>query len=107
MLDRAQSMRRYAQLDAGPQRIGDQRDVLQVRQERPLGLVVGVGNIVTHLPALAGQLANARHGLYPDLDERMNAPGKRRPLAGHALLVNVMRGYSAATQSTIPALGGC
>ena len=37
------------------------RDVLQVRQERALGLVVGVGHVVTHHPALAGQLANARH----------------------------------------------
>ena len=66
MLDRAQPVGRHAQLDALSERIGDQRDVLQVRQERALRLVVGVGNIVTHLPALAGQLANPRHGLYPD-----------------------------------------
>ena len=43
------------------ERVGDQGHVLQIRQERALGLVVGVGNIVAHQPALAGQLANARH----------------------------------------------
>jgi hypothetical protein len=26
-----------------------------------------VGNIVTHLPALAGQLANPRHGVHPEI----------------------------------------
>src|SRR3954453_928049 len=66
MLDRTQTMRRDAQLDALPEGVGDQGHVLQVRQERALRLVVGVGNVVTHLPALAGQLANPRHGLLPD-----------------------------------------
>jgi hypothetical protein len=67
MLDRAQAVRRNAQLDALFERFRDQRDILQVGQERPLGLVVGVGNIVAHLPALAGQLANARHRSHPSL----------------------------------------
>src|SRR5215210_4881085 len=38
MLDRAQTVRRHAQLDAGAERVRDERDVLQVGQERPLGL---------------------------------------------------------------------
>ena len=61
MLDRPQAGHRDAQLDAARERVGDERDVLQIGQERALGLVVGVGNVVAHQPALAGQLANARH----------------------------------------------
>ena len=61
MLDRAQAVGGNAQLYALAQRIGDQRDVLQVRQKGPLGLVVGMGHVVAHLAALAGQLADARH----------------------------------------------
>src|SRR4051812_3828746 len=61
MLDRTKAVHRDAQLDAALQRVGDERDVLQIGQERALGLVVGVGNIVAHQPALAGQLANPRH----------------------------------------------
>src|SRR3954462_2072365 len=61
MLDRAQAMRRDAQLYALPKGVGNQRDVLQVRQKRALRLIVGVGNIVSPQPALAGQLANPRH----------------------------------------------
>ena len=61
MFDRTQTMGRHAQLEAGFQRFGDQRNILQIGQEHPLGLVIGVGNIVTHLATLAGQLANARH----------------------------------------------
>src|SRR3546814_17760902 len=34
-----------------------------LRQENALGLVIGVGNIVTHLAGFAGQLANTRHNL--------------------------------------------
>jgi hypothetical protein len=64
MFDRTQTMGRHAQLHGRFQRFGDQRDVLQVGQEHTLGLVIGVGNIVTHLAALAGQLANARHSLF-------------------------------------------
>src|SRR6266550_1245088 len=66
MLDRPQAVRRDAQLDALPKRIGDQGHVLQIGQERALRLVVGVGNVVSHLPALAGQLANPRHDIFPD-----------------------------------------
>ena len=66
MFDRAKAMRRNAQLYALTESVGDQRHVLQVRQKGPLGLVIGVGNIVAHLPALAGQLANARHRFNPD-----------------------------------------
>jgi hypothetical protein len=66
-------MRRDAQLDALFESFRDQRDILQVRQKRPLGLDVGVGNIVANLPALAGQLANPGHGF----SERVSAA--RRP----------------------------
>src|SRR3546814_6308702 len=63
MLDRAQPVRRDTQLDAGFQRFGHQRHVLQIGQKGTLGLVVGVGHVVAHLTALAGQFANARHRL--------------------------------------------
>ncbi|CAB5370573.1 unnamed protein product [Rhizophagus irregularis] len=71
MLDRTQAVRRHAQLDAGAERVGDQRDVLQVRQERALGLVVRVGNVVTHHPALAGQFADPRHRKFLNVREPM------------------------------------
>ena len=90
MLDRAKAVGRHAQLHALAERIGNQRDVLQVRKERAVRLVVGVGNVVTHLPALAGQLANPRHGSNPDFgSKRLGAPGKRRPLAAMATCVNL------------------
>ncbi len=61
-------MGRHAKLDTLTKGVGKQRHILQVGQKGPLGLVVGVGNIVAHLPALAGQLAYARHGLDPDFE---------------------------------------
>src|SRR2546423_1388711 len=42
MLDRAQAVGRHAQLHALPERIGDQGHVLQIGQERALGLINGV-----------------------------------------------------------------
>src|SRR5215207_4014802 len=79
MFDRTQAVRRNAQLDALPKRVGDQRHVLQIGQERPLGLVIGVGNIVAHLPALAGQLANPRHGFDPDFWRAASGPESAGP----------------------------
>src|SRR3546814_2706970 len=49
------------------ERVRQQRHILQVRQEGALGLVVGVADIVANLAALAGQFADARHGLRPRL----------------------------------------
>src|SRR5687767_15692197 len=39
MLDRAQAVGRHAQLDALPERVRDQRHILQIGQKGPLGLV--------------------------------------------------------------------
>ena len=77
-------MRRHAQLHALPEGVGDQSDVLQVRQERALRLVIGVGNIVSHLPALAGQLAYARHA-----EERMGGAHPQGFDPGSALVVEI------------------
>src|SRR6476661_10428064 len=41
VLHGAQAVRRHAQLDALAECVGNERYVLQVRQERPLGLVIG------------------------------------------------------------------
>src|SRR5436853_4876005 len=79
MLDRAQAVHRDAQLDPAAQGLADQGHVLQIGQEGALGLVVGVGNVVAHLPALAGQLANARHDLSSWFEA---APFKRTRKAG-------------------------
>ncbi len=62
MLDRAQALRRNAELEAAVQTFGHERDVLQVRQEDALGLIVGVADVVADLAALAGQFANTGHG---------------------------------------------
>src|SRR5436190_12933807 len=100
MFDRTQAVRRYAQLDALAERIGNQRDVLQVRKERALRLIVGVGNIVSHLPALAGQLANPRHDQILIFGRAfMPRPEERRPLAAWARRVNVTDVVQRASNS--------
>lgn len=61
MLNRAQPVRRNAQFHALAKAFGHQGYVLQVRQKRALGLVVGVADIVTDHAALASEFANTRH----------------------------------------------
>ena len=65
MFDRTQAVRRDAQAIALAHRFGHQCDIVQVRQERALSLVIGVRHIVSHLTALAGQFADTRHYLKP------------------------------------------
>src|SRR3546814_10901671 len=61
MLDRAQAMRRDPQRHIPAQRFADQGDHMQVRQEAPTRLVVGVADIVTGPDALAGDFAATSH----------------------------------------------
>ena len=65
MFNRTQTMGRYLELVTLFQRVRQQGNILQVRQERALGLVVGVADIVAYQTALAGEFANARHDIYP------------------------------------------
>src|SRR5690606_38397014 len=71
--------------------LGKQRHVLQVRQEHPLGLVVGVAHVVADLAALAGQFADARHGSslenltpggVPESGAHSEDPALRQPVSG-------------------------
>ena len=62
MFNRTQAVRGHAELEAAIQLLAQQGNILQVRQKHPLGLVVGVADIVANLAALAGQFANAGHG---------------------------------------------
>ena len=61
MFDRAQALGRNAEFHAAIERFAHQRDVLQVRQEHPLGLVVRVGNIVAHHWGFSRYLTYACH----------------------------------------------
>ena len=63
LVDGAQGVGGNAQLDPALLAGDPEPALVQVRQPAAAGSVVGVGNIVAHLPALAGQLADARHGL--------------------------------------------
>src|SRR3546814_5602680 len=64
MLDRTQAVGRHPQLDALLQRFGDQRHVLQVRQENALGLVIGVGNIETRSEEHTSELQSLMRNSY-------------------------------------------
>src|SRR6185437_11234296 len=61
LLDRAEGMRRKPQADGAAERVGEQRGGLQIGQEAPLRLVVGVAHIVADLHALAQDRAFSRH----------------------------------------------
>src|SRR5262249_47966353 len=62
MIDRLERIGADAQLDRAAERVRDQRHVEQVGQEAPLGLDVGVADLVSDLRRLAGQIASPRHG---------------------------------------------
>src|SRR6476469_9376312 len=61
MIDRLERVCRHAQLDRAAKRVRDQRDVEQVGQKAPLGLDVGVADLVSDLSTLARQFAPPRH----------------------------------------------
>ena len=63
-----------AQAHVPAQRVGNEGDVAQVRQEAPLGLDVGVAHRVAHLRALGRQFAAPRH-----LKNPLPSPGFFRP----------------------------
>ncbi|AEM41570.1 hypothetical protein KVU_1731 [Ketogulonicigenium vulgare WSH-001] len=65
MIHRTQASSRHAQRERTAQHIRLQRDILQIRQETTLGLVVCVAYIVAHHRAFSGQFATARHGISP------------------------------------------
>ena len=57
MVDGLQGIGRYAQADPAAKRVGNQRDVAQVRQEPALGLDVGVAHFVADQWLFTGQVA--------------------------------------------------
>ena len=65
MLDGADGVGGEAHTDGGAEDVGQQRGLLQVRQEAAAALVVGVADVVARLHALAGELAATRHGGDP------------------------------------------
>src|SRR3954470_25054253 len=109
MLDRTQAVHGNAQLDPALQRVGDERNVLQIGQERALGLVVGVGNIVSHQPALAGQLANPRHfNLFLEWEPKASRKGGADSgmLGIRQLESRILRSLRTGNQSAIPFVDG-
>jgi hypothetical protein len=62
VLNRAQGSCGNAQTEALAERIGNQRNLAEVREEPTLGSVVGVADVVARLDALAGQFAYTGHG---------------------------------------------
>src|SRR5208283_4144922 len=61
MLDRAQGGGGDAQAHRTLQRVRDQRDIDEVRQEPRTGLVIGMADEIAGLHGLAGQFATAGH----------------------------------------------
>ena len=61
VFDRTQAVCRNAEFEAAIELLRDQSNVLKVRQEDTLGLIVSVADIVADQAALAGKFANARH----------------------------------------------
>src|SRR5215510_6108754 len=61
MIDCLERVRRNAQLDRAAERVRDHGDVEQIGQEAPLGLDVGVADLVPNLRSLAGEFAPPRH----------------------------------------------
>jgi hypothetical protein len=66
VLDRADAVGRQAHLDLRGEHIGPEGGFLQVGQEAPAGLVVGVADVVARQDALAGDAAAAGHGGNPE-----------------------------------------
>lgn len=67
LLDRADGTGAHPDLDLTVERVAEQRGVLQIGQEPPLGLVVRVADVVPALDALAGEIAAPCHGSNPDI----------------------------------------
>jgi hypothetical protein len=61
VVDALDRVGRDAQAHVAAERVGDEGDVAQVRQEPALGLDVGVAHLVAHLGALGRQFAAPRH----------------------------------------------
>jgi hypothetical protein len=61
VVDALDRVGRDAQPHVPPQRVRDECDVAQVRQETPLGLDVGVADLVARQGALGRQFAAPRH----------------------------------------------
>lgn len=61
VVDAFQRIGRDAQAHVAAERVRDEGDVAQVRQETPLGLDVRMAHLVAHLRALGGQFTAPRH----------------------------------------------
>jgi hypothetical protein len=62
MVNGLERVGRDAKPHAARERIGLDRDIDQIGQEAPLGLAVGMADLVANQCFLAGQVALARHG---------------------------------------------
>jgi hypothetical protein len=62
MFYRAKRCSGNTQTETLAERVGDQRNLAQVRKETALRAVVGVADVVARLDALAGQFAYTGHG---------------------------------------------
>jgi hypothetical protein len=61
VIDGFDGVGRNPQPDVPPQRVGNEGDVAQVRQEPALGLDIGVAHLVAHQRALGRQFTAPRH----------------------------------------------
>src|SRR5690606_15359937 len=68
LVDGAQGGVGHAQADPAVLGFAPELAVLQVGQEAALGLVVGVGNVVTHHRCFTGHLADASHWMLQVLN---------------------------------------
>jgi hypothetical protein len=86
MFDRAQRMGGNAKTETLAERVGDQRDIAQVRQELALGLVVRMADIVPGQDGFAGQFATTGHGItYSLYDWTTERPTRKSGLQAAGL----------------------
>ena len=85
MLDGADRIDREAELHQLAERVGQEGRHLQVRHEAPLGLVVGVADVIANQDALAGDIATPGHSKNPFSSAasfKTKGPDKRHLPAG-------------------------
>src|SRR6185437_4979840 len=90
MVDALDRVGRDAQAHVAAERVRDECDVAQVRQEAPLGLDVGVADLVADEGALGRQFAAPRH-----IDKSSSVP--RQPLRPRGSKIRVLLTGSGRT----------
>src|SRR5690606_25581631 len=84
VIDRAERRGSDPEAEALAQRVARERDVVQVRQEAPPGLVVGVTDVVSGHHTLTGQFATARHGWSPSGSKEEQGPRRDASTIGRS-----------------------